>query len=95
MTSTVVDSLGNDQALAWLSLDPLVVGQTRPPEIDPVVLDMSQPARSVPSLHGDTRPNRRPGGLVARWVSDPHGETGLICTWVPRTLTETSETFDA
>jgi hypothetical protein len=64
-------------------------------EMDSGVFEMTLPVRSVVRLHGEVAPERRPAGLVARWVRDPRGESGLICSWVPRTGTGASVSFDA
>jgi hypothetical protein len=95
VTTAVVEFLESDQARAWLSFDTLVVRHDSTAEIDPALPEMVPPLRSVPSRHGFVQPEGRPGSLVARWVPDPRGESGLICTWVPRAGTEASVSFDA
>ena len=95
MTTAVVEFPESDQARAWLSFDTLVVRHGTAAEIDTALPEMIPPVRSVPSLHKVVQPERRPGSLVARWVPDPRGESGLICSWVPRTGTEASVSFDA
>jgi hypothetical protein len=94
VTTAVVEFPESDQVLAWSSLDALVVGQSSASANDGLVLEMAQPVRSAPSRRGDVQADR-PGSLVARWVPDPRGETGLICTWVPGTGTEASVSVDA
>jgi len=95
VTTAVVELPENDQASAWLSFDTLVVRRDSTAETDPALPEMVPPLRSVPSLHEVVQPERRPGSLVARWVPDPRGESGLICIWVPRAGTEASVSFDA
>jgi hypothetical protein len=58
------------------------------PEIERVMLNMTWPVRSAPSLCHDIRPKRPLGRLVSRWVPDPNDESGLVCIWVPRTGAE-------
>jgi len=95
VTTAVVEFPESDQARAWLSFDTLVVRHGTAAEIDTALPEMIPPVRSVPSLHKVVQPERRPGSLVARWVPDPRGESGLICSWVPRAGTEASVSFDA
>ena len=95
MTTAVVESPGNDRVLASLSLDTIVVGHGSAPEVDTAVLEMDVAIRSASPLHGGDQSEGRPGSLVARWVPDPRAGSGLICTWVPRSGTETWVSFDA
>ncbi len=85
MTTAVVDSPEKEQGLARWFLDTLVVEDGCAPEMDTVVLDMALPVGPVPLLHEYVSSKRRPWRLVARWVPDPHGETALVCIWVPQT----------
>jgi hypothetical protein len=95
VTTALVESPDNDRALASLSLDTMVVGHGSAPEMDTVAFEMTLPVRSTRPLHRDVLPKRRPGSLVARWVPDSRGESGLICIWVPQSGTEASVSFDA
>jgi hypothetical protein len=83
MTTAVVASPENDQALAWPPLVAFVIKGGSAPAVETVALKMALPVSSVDSPRRDVRPERRPGSLFSRWVPDPHGESGLICTWVP------------
>lgn len=51
MTEAVVDSPGNEEAMAWWFLDTLVVEHRCAPEMDTVVLEMTLPVGSAPPLH--------------------------------------------
>jgi mannose-6-phosphate isomerase-like protein (cupin superfamily) len=51
VTTAVVDSPHNEQALAWWFLDTLVVEHRCAPEMDTVVLEMTLPVGSAPPLH--------------------------------------------
>jgi hypothetical protein len=95
VTTAVVEFPENDQVLASSTLHAMAVGHGKAAEVDTVALEMTLPVRSTPPLRGDALPNRRPGSLVARWVPDPRGESGLICIWVPDAGTEASVSFDA
>ena len=84
MTTAVVDSPKNEQALASRFVDTLVLEHPCAPEVDPVVFETTVPVRSAPRLYEHARRTRRPGRLVARWIPDPRGEQSAICIWVPQ-----------
>ena len=94
MTTGLVDIYEIEQGPAWCLLDTVlqtvVIENESAPEIDSPVLETTLPFSSMGPRREDARPPRRPGRLIARWIPDPRGERGLICTWVSRNGTEPS-----
>ena len=88
MTTAVVDSPENEQALALWFLDNLVVEHRCAPDMGTVVLETTSPVGLTHPLHEDLRPKQRSHRLECRWVPDHRGEQSRICIWVPRTGAE-------
>ena len=90
MTTAVVDSVENQQALAPWFFDTLVAEHRSAPEMDAVVLETTSPVDFAHPLHEDVRPRQRSSRVECLWVPDPRGEQRRVCIWVRRTGPEAS-----